>query len=117
MYVEDDVNDVELLHAALEEAGVAHELVHVMTPWDFSAALRPPPDLILTDGKVAGFGATATLALAREKCPHVPLFCLTGLVTDEKTAAMRDAGARGCLSKHDLAAVTAIIRDALDAPQ
>lgn len=118
LYLEDDENDVTLLRETLAGEDIAVELVHVRTPWDFSTALKSQiADLILFDGKVAGFGGVAAMHMARVSCPGVPSFCLTGLVTDEKAAAMRDAGAAGCLSKQDLAEVSATIRRALESVQ
>jgi DNA-binding response OmpR family regulator len=115
LYLEDDENDVFLLRRALAQEGVEVQLVHVRTPWDFSTALKSKiARLILLDGKVAGFGGVVAMHMARAACPHVPSFCLTGFVTDEKVAAMREAGAAGCLSKKDLAEVSATIRRELE---
>jgi CheY-like chemotaxis protein len=121
LYLEDDESDVLLLRRALVNDGVEVELVHVRTPWDFSAALKSQTaDLILLDGKVAGFGGVVAMRMARVSCPGVPSFCLTGSLTDEKVDAMRRAGAVGCLSKQDLTEVSATIRRTLEnssAPQ
>jgi len=70
---------------------------------------------VLTDGKVAGMGGEVALRVARATCPGAPRFCLTGSVTPEKTALMRAAGADGCLSKREMAAVRATIRQTLEA--
>ncbi len=114
LYLEDDENDVTLLRETFAGAGLAVELVHVRTPWDFSAALKSRvPNLILFDAKVAGFGGLAALHMARAACPEVPSFCLTGLVTEEKAAEMHEAGAAGCLSKQDWAEAVATIRQVL----
>jgi DNA-binding response OmpR family regulator len=115
LYLEDDDLDVTLLREALATEGLPVELMHVRTPWDFSTALKSQTaDLILLDGKVAGFGGLIALRMARASCPGVPSFCLTGLVTDEKAAAMSEAGAAGCLSKLDLVVVSATIRRTLE---
>ncbi len=115
LYLEDEELDVTLLRETLAAEGITVELVHVRNPWKFSTALKSSaPDLILFDGKVAGFGGLAALHMARAACPGVPSFCLTGLVTEKKAAEMRNAGAVGCLSKQDLTAVSAIIRRMLE---
>ena len=117
LYLEDDELDVRLLRETLATEGIAAELVHVRNPWDFSTALKSQiADLILLDGKVAGFGGVVAMHMARAACPGVPSFCLTGLVTDEKAAEMRRAGAAGCLSKQDWTEVGATIRQALKKP-
>lgn len=114
LYVEDDQNDVDLLRETLAVEGIAAEIVHISAPDQLSAVMKhPAPSLILADGKVAGFPTTAALQFARAWCPQVPFFCLTGLITDEKIATMRAAGAAGCLSKRDLSAVSATIRRTL----
>lgn len=118
LYLEDDELDVTQLREMLAAKGVSAELMHVRTPWEFSTALKSQTaDLILFDGKVAGFGGVVAMHMARASCPGVPSFCLTGLITDEKAAEMRDAGAAGCLSKQDLATVSAIIRQTLEKPR
>jgi CheY-like chemotaxis protein len=115
LYLEDDELDVMLLRETLAAERIAVVLVHVRNPWDFSAALKSQTtDLILFDGKVGGFGGVVAMRMARAACPSVPSFCLTGLVTDEKAAAMRNAGATGCLSKQDWANVSATIRQMLE---
>ncbi len=115
LYLEDDENDVSLLREALAAEAILAEILHVITPWDFSEALkRAAPDLVLIDAKVAGFGGVAAVHMARACCPDIPRFVLTGLVTEEKAAAMHAAGAHGCLSKHDLSSVIAVIRRALE---
>mgnify|MGYP000863913060 CR=1 FL=1 len=118
LYLEDDEFDVTLLREALVAEGIVAELLHVRTPLDFSTALKSSvPDLILFDGKVAGFGGMAALHMARASCPIAPSFCLTGLVIEEKAAEMRSAGAAGCLSKQDLTAVSVTIRQVLQNPR
>lgn len=111
LYLEDDENDVCLLEAKIASDGLSAEVLHASTPWDFAECLASGPDIIFIDGKVAGFGAMAALDLAKARCPAVPLFCLTGLVTPEKESSMIAGGASGCLSKHDLTAVSALIRE------
>ena len=114
LYLEDDEDDVFLLRRTLAKAGVIAEIAHVSTPADFLAALdQAAPDLILADGKVAGFGAASALDLACERFPHVPFYCLTGLVIEKRAVMMHAAGAAGSLSKQDLVAAAAAIQRAL----
>jgi CheY-like chemotaxis protein len=114
LYVEDDENDVFLLRYTLKANAVAAEVVHVSTPEEFSAAIdRLKPDLILADNNVPGFDTTAALTLALQRCPATPFYYLTGFTTEQRTAALRAAGARGCLSKNDRVAISAAIREAL----
>lgn len=116
LYLEDDAGDVELLREALAVEGIAAEIVHVNTPQDYSAELkRPAPQLILADGRVAGFPTMAALDLARAWCPQAPFYCLTGHITEEKVETLQNAGAAGCLSKQDLTAVSKVVRSTLEA--
>jgi CheY-like chemotaxis protein len=114
LYVEDDMNDVFFLRNALQAHRIPARLVHVRKPQEFSEALAYiEPDLILADGNVPGFDTSAALKLARDRCPVVPFYYLTGTVSEEKAAALVAAGATGCLFKNDTAAVSAAIREAL----
>ena len=114
LYVEDDENDVFLLRFALKAGAIPAEITHVSTPKEFSDAIEQvKPDLILADSNVPGFDTEAALRLARARCPSTPFFYLTGFTTEQRTAALKAAGAQGCLCKNDRAAVTEAIRTAL----
>lgn len=114
LYVEDNENDVLLLRHTLKTSALPAEIVHVSTSQEFSAAIEHlKPDLILADSNVPGFDTTAALALARQCCPTTPFFYLTSFTTEQRTAALRAAGARGCLLKNDRRAVSAAISEAL----
>jgi CheY-like chemotaxis protein len=116
LYVEDDQNDVYLLRYALKAGAVPAEIVHVSTSQQFSAAIEHiEPDLILADGNVPGFDTTAALELARKRCPRAPFLCLTGLLNEQRAAAMIAAGAAKCLSKNDRVGLASAIRAALAA--
>ncbi len=111
LYLEDDPADVELLRETLSAEKIAAEVEHVCTPKEFADALqRTSPSLVLADGNVAGFVTTAALSRVRQQWPAVPFYCLSGVVSDEKLAALRAGGADGCLSKQDLPAVSKIVR-------
>jgi CheY-like chemotaxis protein len=114
LYVEDDMNDVFFLRNALQANSIPARLVHIRNPQEFSAALTHiEPDLILADGNVPGFDTSAALKLARDRCPIVPFYYLSGTVSEEKAGALVAAGATGCLSKNDPTAVSTAIREAL----
>lgn len=114
LYLEDDPNDVFLLRYALKASALPAEIVHVSTPGEFAAAIdERKPDLILADSNVPGFDTNAALTIARERCPATPFYYLTGFTTEQRAAACKAAGARGCLLKNDRRAVSAAIREAL----
>jgi len=69
---------------------------------------------VLADGNVAGFVTTAALNRVRQQWPAAPFYCLSGVVTDEKLAALRASGATGCLSKQDFTAVSRVVRRTLE---
>lgn len=114
LYVEDNENDVTLLRHQLQSNAIEVGILHVETPQAFLATLEyVRPDLIIADGNVPGFDTTAALDAAKTHCPNVPFFYLTGGLSETRTAAIRAAGASGCLFKGDRHAVTSAIRDAL----
>lgn len=114
LYVEDDENDVTLLRDQLERQSIHAGVLHVETPQAFLATLEyVRPDLILADGNVPGFDTAAALQTARRHCPDVPFYYLTGGPSEARTAALRAAGATGCLYKGDSQTVANAIRAAL----
>lgn len=114
LYLEDDQNDVFLLRYALKASALPAEIVHVSTPAEFASAIEErQPDLILADSNVPGFDTNAALVIARERCPATPFYYLTGFTTEQRAAACKAAGAKGCLLKNDRHAVNAAIREAL----
>lgn len=118
LYVEDNENDVSLLRHQLAKQAISAGILHVETPQAFMATLQyVRPDLILADGNVPGFDTTAALETARVHCPEVPFYYLTGGPSEARSAAIRAAGATGCLYKGDQTSVTTAIRDALRSRQ
>jgi DNA-binding NarL/FixJ family response regulator len=71
----------------------------------FRAALAtvPPPDLILADYHMPPFGAAEALALLRCENLNIPLIVLTGTLTDDRTAALLEAGAADYVLKDRMA--------------
>lgn len=114
LYVEDNANDVALLQHQLAGQAIAAGILQVETPDVFVSTLQyMRPDLILADGNVPGFDTHAALATARQHCPEVPFYYLTGNQSPERAAALCAAGATGCLYKGDRRSVATAIRDAL----
>lgn len=116
LYVEDDENDVVLLRALLRAHAIPARVVQVCLPSQFRDALSHlEPDLILADSNVPGFDTLAALELARESCPLAPFYCVSSIVTPERTATLEAAGVNGCFAKGDNRAISQMIRDALRA--
>jgi CheY-like chemotaxis protein len=117
LYIEDNPTDVALLKHQLADQAIAAGILHVETPQAFLSTLEyVRPDVILADGNVPGFDTTAALRAAREHCPEVPFYYLTGNQSEERSAAIRAAGATGCLYKGDQQSVASAIRGALSRP-
>ena len=114
LYVEDDQNDVTLLRFALQSRSIPASIIPVGKPAEFANAIAYlEPELILADGNVPGFDTAAALAMAREQCPLVPFYYISGSVSEEKAAALIASGAAGFLSKNDADAVSGAIRRVL----
>lgn len=119
LYVEDDQNDVLLLREALRSRSIPANIIPVGKSSEFANAIAYfEPELIMADGNVPGFDTAAALAMARQQCPLVPFYYISGTVSEEKATSLIAAGAAGFLSKNDPAAVSEAIRRVLhDRPQ
>jgi PAS domain S-box-containing protein len=100
LYLEDEVNDVELAVALLDRANIDHKIIHVSTRNDFLAALEHEElDLILSDYSLPSFDGLTALSMAREKLPEVPFILVTGQMGEEVAIESLKAGAKDYVLK------------------
>lgn len=110
LHLEDDPLDAELIEAGLKRAGVRCTIVRATTLEAFEAGLSlSPVDLIISDSKLPGFDTSLALALARQKCPHVPFVFLSGNASPTVKTEALASGAADYLLKDDLSQLPAVI--------
>jgi PAS domain S-box-containing protein len=122
LYVEDELNDVELVKSLLSQGGIDHEMRHVQTRADFLAALEDEAlDLILSDYSLPSFDGLTALALARRLRPEVPFILVSGTLGEELAIDSMKAGATDYVLKQRntrlVPAVTRALREAQERRQ
>src|SRR5258706_1710790 len=114
VYLEDDLNDRELIARALTADGLQCEFVFARTPAEFEAALaRSNFDLILSDFTIPRFNGTEALALARVAQPEAPFLFVSGTIGEERAVESLKSGATDFVLKHHLNRLPQAFRRAL----
>jgi two-component system cell cycle sensor histidine kinase/response regulator CckA len=91
---EDSDDDAVLTVARLRHGGLAVDYERVQTASAAAEALRNrPPDLVIADYAMPGFGAEEALALLRDSGLDVPFILVSGRVGEESAVALMRAGA------------------------
>ena len=65
-----------------------------------SACEQHRPDVLLMDYRLPGLDGIELARIVRERVPRVAVICLTASGTEATFDALRAAGARECLEKH-----------------
>ncbi|GAA2516630.1 hybrid sensor histidine kinase/response regulator [Pilimelia columellifera] len=122
LIVEDSDDDALLMVHRFRRAGMDIEHRRAETAREMEEALRvDPPDAIISDFNVPGFGAEAALALLREHNLDLPFIVVSGEVGEERAAALMKAGAHDVVLKERLArlapALARELREAADRRQ
>lgn len=103
LLLEDSALDAELIICELKQGGIASILTRVQTRHDFEQAIVEfLPELILADYKLPTFDGGQALALARERCPNVPVIIISGAVGEETAVALLKNGATDFVLKDRL---------------
>lgn len=110
VFVEDDPNDIELMRSLLQSHRIACRLIAVSTKEQFEVELNSDPDLILSDLNVVRLDGLSALAIAKQKCPHVPFLILSGTLREETRALALSGGATACILKDDGDKLVSVIR-------
>lgn len=114
LLLEDDATDEELIRRALRRGGISFTLTRVDTRSAFmDQIVRSPPDLILSDFALPGFGGMEALEMAREKCADVPFIFVTGSLGEELAIETLKEGATDYVLKHRLPRLVPSIHRAL----
>ena len=84
LHLEDDPNDVELVQAKLEEAGLTCRLTAVQARDEFEKALRQNEyDIILADFRLPMYDGISALRLTQELCPDIPFIFVSGAMGED----------------------------------
>jgi formate hydrogenlyase transcriptional activator len=114
LYLEDDPNDAELVHAMLETDGVVCHVTRVETRADFQASLEQDGfDLILADYTLPSFDGISALKIAVEKHPELPFIFVSGTLGEEVAIEALKIGATDYVLKTRLSRILPSVRRAL----
>jgi len=87
LLLEDNLNDVELIHHQISKSAIKFQFKHVSEYNEFSKAIDDYiPDLILSDYSLGSFTGLDALELANQKCPLTPFIIVTGTINEETAA-------------------------------
>ena len=114
LVVEDRAEDAELALRELVRGELPCETRRVDRADEFRRALTDfPPDIVLADYTVPGFGGMAALEILRHEAPDIPLIVVTGSLDEETAAACIKAGAADYVLKTNLLRLPSAVRGAL----
>ncbi|HSD18279.1 MAG TPA: response regulator [Thermomonas sp.] len=106
LLVEDCVDDADLLHFQLEDAGLCFDLRCVSSERMLLEALETfTPSVAVSDLNLPGYSGLAALALLHQRLPDLPLVLLTG--ADETPVPGVPATVLGKTELHRLPALLA----------
>jgi len=114
LQLEDDPADAELIQAGLRKDGFELDLKLAADRRDFLPALRAaPPDIILADYLIPGFGGMEALELARKALPLTPFLIISGSIGEETAVEALKNGATDYIMKDKLGKLGFAVRRAL----
>ncbi len=114
LILEDNSADAELMEHELHEAGIVFSAKRVETKEAFIRELENfTPDIILTDYKLPAFNGFSALAIAKIKCPDVPVIIVTGALGEEMAVEILKKGATDYILKHLLSHLAPAVQRAL----
>lgn len=108
---EDNDDDAVLTVAQMRRGGLAVDYERVQTAAAAAEALlHRPPDLVISDYAMPGFGAEEALALVRDSGVDVPFILVSGRVGEESAVALMRAGAHDFILKEETARLVPVVR-------
>lgn len=112
LHLEDSAVDAELVVRELRNTKITFTIKRVETRDDFIKAIDGfKPGLILLDYKLPAFDGLSALAIAREKCPDVPVIFVSGVIGEDSAIETLKSGATDYVLKDKLARLApAIVR-------
>lgn len=114
LLIEDDPNDAELITRELRRGGMDTTIRCVDNRDTFLRALaEETPDIILSDHGLPQFDGFSAMAIAKEKCGHVPFLFVTGLLGEEVIIETLTRGATDYVLKSHLSKLVPAVERAL----
>ncbi len=112
--LEDSALDAKLILRELQRGGIEFVSTRVQTQVEFEHALEDfQPELILADYKLPTFDGGQALAIARERCPDVPVIVISGAVGEEAAVELLKNGATDFVLKDRLGRLVPAVKRAL----
>jgi len=114
LYLEDNVDDFELIGSILKREGIHVDLVHALTPKDFLEELKKQPfDLILCDYSIPGYNGMEALKYVRQNLKETPFIFVSATLGEESAIETLRNGATDYVLKQRLSRLIPAIRRAL----
>jgi signal transduction histidine kinase len=108
--VEDSDDDEMLILRQLARAGYEAEVTRVQSRDEFLAALgENPPDIVISDYAVPGYGGMAALADLKATGQDIPFILVSGTIGEDTAVSAMRAGAHDYVLKSDLTRLPAAV--------
>ena len=114
LILEDNQDDVDLLHRELKKSGLNFTAEIVQTRAAFEHALQHfNPDLILSDYSLPSFDAVTAFHIKQNKSPHIPFIIISGVIGEENAVELIKNGVTDYTPKDKLFTLSTKINRAL----
>lgn len=114
LILEDNQDDVDLLHRELKKSGLNFTAEIVQTRAAFEHALQHfNPDLILSDYSLPSFDAVTAFHIKQNKFPHIPFIIISGVIGEENAVELIKNGVTDYTPKDKLFTLSTKINRAL----
>ena len=114
LILEDNQDDVDLLHRELKKSGLSFTAEIVQTRAAFEHALQHfNPDLILSDYSLPSFDAVTAFHIKQNKSPHIPFIIISGVIGEENAVELIKNGVTDYTPKDKLFTLSTKINRAL----
>jgi PAS domain S-box-containing protein len=112
---EDSDDDAVLIAAQLKRGGLQVDYERADSARAVAEALRQrPPDIVISDYNMPGFGAEDALRLLRESGLDVPFILVSGRIGEESAVALMRTGANDFILKNQMARLVPVVRRELE---
>jgi two-component system cell cycle sensor histidine kinase/response regulator CckA len=114
LHLEDNPNDAELVHSALEIENIPCHVIRVQTRDEFVQALTGGGiDLIFSDFALADFDGLSAAEIVRSQWSAIPFILVSGSLGEQLAIDSFKCGATDCVPKRDLSRLAPAVRRAM----